>query len=381
MSTSESAPPKLFQPIKVGALTISHRVVLAPLSRRRADASHAHGDLAIEYYAQRSRTPGTLLIAEATSISPKEAGYSHAPGIYTDGQIAAWKQITNTVHANGSYIFLQIFAIGRSAEVAQLAKEDPNIPYVSSGNIALTGIPESPRPMTLSEIHDNVRAHAIAAANAVHRAGFDGVEVHGANGYLLDQFLQDTCNNRTDEYGGSIENRCRFPLEVLDAVVQAVGAERTGFRLSPFGEFQDMRMADPEPTFSYLVERLVEKHSDLAYVHVIEPRVSGAADRNVLQGESNDFIRKLWAPRPLVSAGGHTRRTALEAAERPGELVAFGRLFIANPDLPLRLREDILLNKPDRSTFYTFESPIGYIDYPFADTKDPYKSEPGAQSM
>ena len=200
-----------------------------------------------------------------------------------------------------------------------------------------------------------------------------GVEIHSANGYLLDQFIQSKSNQRTDEYGGSIENRIRFPLEVVKAVTDAVGPGRTAIRFSPWSPFQGMREDEPIPVFTALVEQLVEHHPDLAYLHVVEPRVSGNNDTD--QGgkdDSNNFIRKLWAPRPLIRAGGYKRDTALEAAAQDAGsqnvLIAFGRYFISNPDLPKRLKADVELTQYDRSTFYT-SGPKGYTDYPFYDGK------------
>jgi len=207
---------------------------------------------------------------------------------------------------------------------------------------------------------------------AVQGAGFDGVEIHGANGYLVDQFTQDTANNRTDEYGGSIENRSRFALEVVQSVVDAVGQSKVGIRFSPWERFQGMRMKNPVPTFSYLLSRFAELHPDLAYVHLVEPRAARGNDGIVLPAyESLDFARKIWAPRPMLIAGGYTPEDALERSkegEVNGEnlVITFGRAFIANPDLPLRIRKAIPLNPYNRDTFYLPKSAVGYVDYPFA---------------
>jgi len=188
-----------------------------------------------------------------------------------------------------------------------------------------------------------------------------------ANGYLIDQFTQDVSNHRTDGYGGSVENRCRFALEILEAVTKAVGADRTGIRLSPWSTFQEMGMADPKPTFSHLVSQIKASHPGLAYIHVIEPRISG--DNDNAGGDahaSNDFIRELWAPKTLICAGGYTRETAMERAEKDGNIIAFGRQFLANPDLPVRLMKNIPMNEPNRDTFYSGGA-TGYTDYPFAE--------------
>ncbi|KII86958.1 hypothetical protein PLICRDRAFT_114056 [Plicaturopsis crispa FD-325 SS-3] len=361
---------KLFQPIQVGDITLGHRVVLAPLTRFRANDAHVHaGDLPREYYEQRASTPGTLLISEATFIAPQAGGYPNVPGIWNDDQIAGWKKITDAVHAKGSYIYLQLWALGRAGVPDVLTKEGP-YPHVSASDVPFKGNANVPRPLTIPEIKEYVQLYATAASNAVHKAGFDGVEVHGANGYLIDQFFQDVTNHRTDEYGGSVENRARFGLEVLEAVVKAVGAKKTGIRLSPWNRFQGMRMADPKPTFKYITTRISELFPDLAFLHVVSPRVDGLDVLDVLaEGENNDFIEEIWKPRVYISAGGYSRESALKEAEEKGNLIAFGRKFLANPDLPLRLKKDLPLNEGDRATYYVYGStdPKGYTDYPFAE--------------
>ncbi|CDO77495.1 hypothetical protein BN946_scf184902.g29 [Trametes cinnabarina] len=358
MAAPNETVPKLFQPVKVGDMTLAHRVVMAPLTRYRATEDFVHTDMAITYYAQRASTPGTLLMRRSSRLLPAYA-----------------------VHAQRSYIFLQLWALGRAADLAELKKVNPEYPYVSASDIP---IPEwndgqRPGPLTKTEIKEYVETYAQAARNAVHGAGFDGVEVHSAHGYLLDQFLQDVSNKRTDEYGGSIANRCRFPLEVIDAVTKAVGEEKVALRIS-------MRMDDPVPTFSYFISQIAERHPRVAYVHVVEPGVAGNKDIEKQTGEveivchlvslegtltrfaqSNDFIRKIWLPRPLVSAGRYTRESAIKRAEETGELTAFGRLFISNPDLPYRLRHNLPLTNWDRALYYNRGDPHGYIDYSFAD--------------
>ncbi|EIW75739.1 FMN-linked oxidoreductase [Coniophora puteana RWD-64-598 SS2] len=357
-----SQTPVLFQPLRVGDIEVKHRVVLAPLTRVRAHADHVPGPQAATYYSQRSSMPGTLLISEATVIAPQAGGTPHAPGIWSDAQIAAWKEITEAVHAKGSYIYLQLWAMGRAGS-AQALKADGH-ELVSASAIPYTdlyGTTSTPRPLAVSEVQEYVQLHAKAAENAI-AAGFDGVEVHGANGYLVDQFLQDVSNTRTDEYGGSVENRARFALEVVDAIVKAIGASRTAIRLSPWGKFQAMGMEDPVPTYTYLTTELAERN--IAYIHVIEPR----ADELNPSAGLNDFIRKIWGDRAYITAGGNTRDIALQEAEEKGGLFAFGRLFISNPDLPRRLRDNILLTAPDRSKFYLMGNltPEGYTDWPFA---------------
>ncbi|KIK56644.1 hypothetical protein GYMLUDRAFT_230039 [Collybiopsis luxurians FD-317 M1] len=381
MVTTLRSTSTLFQPAQVGNMTLKHRVVLAPLTRLRASASHVPNDVVKEHYAQRASVPGTLLIAEAVAITDQAGGLAYFPGIWNDEQINKWKEVTDAVHAKGSFIYLQIFASGRVAFAgSQLAKADQSPhAHVSASNIRAPGdeTPSGPRPLTVAEIKEYTQWHATAARDAVERAGFDGVEIHGANGTLLDQFLQDVSNDRTDEYGGSAENRARFPLEVIDAVVRAIGPERTGYRLSPWGTFQGMRMKDPKPNFRHFVQELKKAHPKLSYIHLVEPRVDGFEFRdNLPEWENNDFIREVWTQegnaRWLISAGGYTRDIAIQTVDEKGGLVAFGRPFIANPDLPYRLEHDIPLNKADRDTFYVPGSnePKGYTDYPFASQQE-----------
>ncbi|KAF7977826.1 hypothetical protein HWV62_2561 [Athelia sp. TMB] len=364
-------PSQLFEPLQVGDATLSNRVVMAPLTRFRATETHVPGPHAATYYSQRATAPGTLLITEATLIGEKAGSYFGVPGIYTDEQITGWKKVVDAVHANGSFIYLQLWALGRTADPAEIARENPSNEYTAASDIALTGYP-TPRAMTVDEIREFIQLYAVAASNAVHKAGFDGVEIHGANGYLVDQFLQDVSNNRTDSYGGSVENRSRFALEVIKAVVDTVGEKKTALRLSPWSKFQDMGMAHPEPQFAHLVSSIRSLYPDFAYLHVVEPRVDGWADRATVpasQAKERDAIFALWSPKPLISAGGHDRATGLEAARRSGVLVAYGRLFISNPDLVRRLQENLPLTKSDRTTYYTPRdwTTTGYTDYPFAE--------------
>ncbi|KAJ8469849.1 hypothetical protein ONZ45_g16751 [Pleurotus djamor] len=324
--------------------------------------------LVAEYYAQRASTPGTPLISEATYVAREAGGYANVPGIWSDEQIRAWKEIVDGVHARGSYIYMQIWALGRTASTELLNAQ--GLPYVAPSSIPLNSRLDQPppRPLGVDEIQELVHLFAKAASNAVHLAGFDGVELHGAHGYLIDQFLQDVSNKRTDEYGGSPQNRCRFPLEVVEAVTKEIGQDRTAIRISPWSQFQDMRMVDPRPTFSYLVSELRQRFPNLAYLHVTEPRISdGIAEVEFeVTDEENDFLRDIWGDRPFLSAGGYTRERALKAAD-DGLLVAVGRHFLANPDLPHRWKEDLPLNKYDRPTFYVpgDASGLGYTDYPF----------------
>ncbi|KAJ7067751.1 hypothetical protein B0H15DRAFT_787320 [Mycena belliarum] len=363
---------QLFKPLQVGPVALQHRVVLAPLTRYKATTEHVPFlPLVAEYYGQRASRPGTLLITEATFIAARAGGYAHIPGIWSPAQIKGWKAVADTVHGKGSFIFMQLWALGRAADAAQLLSESPEHAYVSASDVPLAGHDEVPRALTIAEINEYVALYAQAAKNAIV-AGMDGVEIHNANGYLPDQFLQDVSNTRTDEYGGSIENRARFTLAVVDAVVAAIGAERTAIRLSPWSPFQGvelpegMRMADPLPTFAYVVSALAARHPGLAYVHLVEPRINGNASCEGGAHDSNDPLRALW-PGPLVRAGGFARAEALKTAEG-GDMVAFGRLFISNPDLPTRLEKDVPLTAYNRETFYLVgeNTPRGYTDQPFA---------------
>ncbi|SJL10816.1 related to NADH:flavin oxidoreductase/12-oxophytodienoate reductase [Armillaria ostoyae] len=368
MSTS-----KLFQPITVGRLSLSHRVVLAPMTRLRVNPVTLSPLLPLvkDYYVQRAKVPGTLLISEGTVVAPKASGFPGAPEIWTEEQISAWKEIVDGVHAQGSYIYLQIAAMGRQASPDFLKSRDSTFPHV--GPSALHHAPGAPIPreMTKEEINESIEFFGISAANAVHKAGFDGVEIHGANGFLVDQFLQSTSNVRDDEYGGSVQKRVKFPLEVIERVVKEVGADRVGLRLSPWNRSAGMRMEDPIPTFSYLTTRVKELYPDFAFIHVVEARVDGFTDlspEDIKEFETNDFIRKIWAPKPLISAGGYTRESGMETAEEKGDLIAYGRWYISNPDLLTRLEKNIPLSKYDRPTFYVSgdTSGVGFTDYPFA---------------
>ncbi|KAI0064346.1 FMN-linked oxidoreductase [Artomyces pyxidatus] len=360
-----ASSPAVFQPIIVGEMTLKHRVVMAPLTRFRANGQHVMGPMSIQYYEQRAASaPGTFIIAEATVIAPNSGGFKNSSALWTDDQIAGWKKIVDTVHASGSFIYCQLWDTG-AAGIPSVYRED-GYPYVGAGDLLFEDHDERPRPLTIDEIQERVELYVTAARAAVFKAGFDGVELNALNGYLLDQFLQTNTNNRADEYGGSIENRIRFPLEVLDAIVAAVGAKRAAIRLSPWSRYQGMGMPNPVPTFRALVTRIRDTHPDLSYLHVVEPRIDGGSARaSVDPGESNDFIREIWGPdRRLITAGGYTRQSGLETAERTGNLIAYGRYFIANPDLVRRLKEDAPLNKGNRATYYG-SGPEGYVDYPF----------------
>lgn len=359
--TSYTDSSALFTPLRVGRSSLSHRIVLAPLTRTRATKDHVHTQLGVDYYSQRSAYPGSLLITEATPIHPAAGGLGNVPHIYTDAQVQAWKRVVDAVHANGSYIFLQLWAFGRAADAELLRAEDTTFDFVGASAIPMSPSGPAPRPLTVDEIKTYVQWYADAADKAVNRAGFDGVELHFANGYLPDQFLQDVSNQRTDEYGGSIENRTRFPLEILEAVTKTVGEDRVGFRISPWNTWQGMRMKDPKPTFAHLVSQTKERYPDLAYAHVIEPSV----DHGNNEGVSNEFLREIWGDKVFISAGDYNPQTAAETASAKGGLIAFGRHYISNPDLPLRIKYGAPLNGYQHSSFYG-SGPRGYTDYPAA---------------
>ncbi|KAL1718690.1 hypothetical protein EV715DRAFT_273352 [Schizophyllum commune] len=368
--------PKLFQPIKVGNLTLQHRVVLAPMSRLRNTPDGVPLPISAEYYSQRGSTPGTLLVSESTQIAPPAGGIPCVPGLWSDAQIAGWKVVADAVHAKGSFIFTQIWAAGRGALPSILKMG--GFEYVAASAIKATpDDPETPRAITKDEIKQYIEWFAQAAANAV-KAGLDGVEIHCANGFLIDEFLQDVSNNRTDEYGGSIENRSRFGLEVIDAVVKTIGAERTAIRLSPWDTGKGMGMKDPVPQFRHFVSQIAAEHPTLAYIHVVEPRVNGVMTippEEFDPTRSNDFIRAVWAPRPLISCGAYSQELAVQVAETKGDLIAVGRYFVSNPDLVERWKHDWELTPYNRDLFYVPGEPKGYIDYPFV-TEEQKKKGP-----
>ncbi|KAL4933776.1 alkene reductase [Aspergillus undulatus] len=363
-------PSHLFAPLHIANVDLQHRVVMAPLTRLRATKDHIQLPITKTYYEQRASVPGTLIIAEAVMISPRSGagGVPHGPGIWNEEQIAAWKDITDAVHAKGSYIFAQLFAAGRAGDPSTLKAdcgEEGEGEVAAPSSIPMDSSAILPRELTEREIQGIIADFAIAARNAME-AGFDGVEVHGANGYLVDQFLQDMTNHRSDRWGGSIENRARFGLEVARALVDAVGAERVGFRVSPWNTWQGMKMADPVPQFSYFVMGLRELK--LGFLHVIESRVINNVDCE--KTESIDFLLKIWGrTSPVLVAGGYTPDNAEAAFQEYKDndiAVVFGRHFLANPDLPFRIQQGLSLNKYDRASFYTPMGEEGYADYPFS---------------
>ena len=355
--------PKLFQPLRIGDIHVANRIVMAPLTRSRAD--EAAGDVPgsamnIEYYRQRSSAG--LIISEGTQVSPLGKGYMATPGIYSDAQVEGWSAITRAVHAAGGKIIAQIWHVGRVTHPGLTGGAQPLAPsaiaprqaaYTHAGKLDIP----VPHALSTQEIGLVVGEFRHAARNAI-RAGFDGVEIHGANGYLIDQFLRDGANQRSDAYGGGGGNRCRFALEVVDAVVAEIGAGRVGIRLSPVTPANDLHDSDPQSVFGLLVDELDRR--GIAFLHFIEGATGGPRD---LSGFDFSAARKAFRG-AYIANNGYDRRMALDAVESgQADAVAFGRLFIANPDLVHRLRRALPLAEADPQTFYT-PGPAGYTDYP-----------------
>jgi len=363
---------KLFTPIQVGPMELKHRVVMAPLTRSRSvQPGSIPGDLMLEYYSQRA-SDGGLIVSEGTSISIAAGGWFGAPGLYSDEQVVGWKRITDAVHGKRGYMFSQLWHTGRAAHVDSTDGATPvsssvNPEYWQDSTIQESTPhgwrqPSPHRALHITEIPGVVEDYRKAAERA-NAAGFDGVELHAGNGYLPDQFLQDGVNRRTDMYGGSLENRSRFLLQVVEALASVWGGNRVAVRIAPGGRWNGMSDSDPDALFDYVAKEL--NRFGLAYLHIIEPRVRG----NVVIAESQYAIaaarlRKTFN-RKIIAAGGFEPGTAEEVVEKgDADLVAFGRHFLANPDLPKRIRFGLPLNAYDRNTFYTFDA-RGYTDYPF----------------
>ncbi len=355
----------LFSPTQLGPSPLSNRMVMAPMTRLRAIDS-IPTSLMAEYYAQRASAG--LIITECTMVSPLSYGYINCPGIFSEPQVEGWQQVTEAVHAKGGKIFLQLWHSGRVTHPTLLNGEQPVAPsaiaasgtlHTPVGKVTL----ETPRALAIDEIPKIVDQFHQGAKNA-KQAGFDGVELHGAFGYLIDQFLQDGSNQRTDAYGGSVENRVRFPLEVVDTVIDVWGVKRVGIKLSPSNTFYGMFDSNPQETFGHLLSQL--NSLPLAYVHLMEPNDIDLNHREVLNPVLPIF-RPLYDG-TLITNGGYDRTQANEAiASGHAELVSFGRPFIANPDLPRRFELDAPLNEPDPATFYgrgADGAEVGYTDYP-----------------
>lgn len=354
----------LLSPARLGPLTLANRMVMAPMTRTRAGEDGVPTALMARYYAQRASAG--LIVTECVSVAPESAGIIRAPGLYTEAQAEGWRPVVDAVHEAGGRIFAQLWHCGRASHVS--LQPDGSAPIAPSP-IAAEGMiftPEgrkpfsTPRELTTQEIAAIVRAFA-AATRRARDAGFDGVELHGAFGYLVDQFLQDGSNHRTDAYGGSVENRTRFLFEVVDAMAAAWTPDRIGVKLSPSNRFYGMFDSDPAATFGRAVEGLGER--GVLYVHFMEPNEGDLATGTVQLGEVAKAFHCRF-PGAVIANGGFDRDRA-EAFLKTGlaEFVSFGRPFIANPDLPARYAAGARLNEPDPATFYG-EGPEGYVDYP-----------------
>lgn len=354
---------KIFAPIKLGAIEAKNRIVMAPLTRSRAVEGEVPSELAITYYKQRAGAG--LIVSEGTQIRPDGQGYVSTPGIHSPAQLEGWKKVTNAVHEAGGKIVAQIWHVGRVSHpsitgglhpVAPSAIEAPTTKaFTPAGTLEAVPVP---RALGLDEIKKVVEDFGTAAKNA-RSAGFDGVEIHGANGYLIDQFLRDGANKRTDEYGGSIENRVRFMTEVVDASIAAIGADRVGIRLSPVTPANDLWDSDPQPLFDRAVSELAKRN--IAFLHMVEGATGGP--RDIVPDFDFEKLKKLFGGVYIANNGfdGPMARAAIESGA--ADMVAFGKWFISNPDLVERLRRGAPFAEPDKSTFYGGGAK-GYIDYP-----------------
>nr|XP_023914587.1 12-oxophytodienoate reductase 1-like isoform X3 [Quercus suber]POF07945.1 12-oxophytodienoate reductase 2 [Quercus suber] len=363
---AEAPTIPLLTPYKLGKFNLSHRVVLAPLTRQRSygNVPQPH---AILYYSQRT-TKGGLLITEATGVSGTAQGYPDTPGIWTKEQVEAWKPIVDAVHAKGGVFFCQIWHVGRVSNQdfqpngqSPLSSSDrPLTPQIQSngfGGVDFT----PPRRLRIEEIPQIVNDFRLAARNAIE-VGFDGVEIHGAHGYLIDQFIKDQVNDRTDQYGGSLENRCRFALEIVEAISNEIGADKVGIRLSPFADYMQSGDSNPEALGLYMAESL--NKYEILYFHMVEPRMKTVGEKSE-SPHSLMPMRKAFKGSFFV-AGGYDREDGNKAiVENRADLVVYGRLFLANPDLPKRFKLNAPLNKYNRDTFYISDPVLGYTDYPF----------------
>jgi N-ethylmaleimide reductase len=352
---------ELFESYKLGPITLANRAVMAPLTRNRAGAGFVPGPLASEYYAQRASAG--LLITEASQISQQGQGYQDTPGIYSNEQVAGWKKVTGAVHARGGKIFIQLWHVGRishtslqpngGAPVAPSAIRANTKTFVGS---QFTEVSE-PRALELGEIPGIIDDYKRAARNA-REAGFDGVEIHGANGYLLDQFARDGANTRTDAYGGSIENRARLMLEVSRAVAAEIGADRTGIRISPVTPANDLTDSNPQKLFDHIVDGL--SAAKLVYIHVVEGATGGSRD---VAPFSYAALRQRFHGTYIANNGYDLKLADEVLSKNEADLIAFGKLFISNPDLVERLKSGAALNLWDQTTFYGGGAK-GYTDYP-----------------
>jgi N-ethylmaleimide reductase len=360
--SGENSMTDLFTPLQMGALSLPNRIIMAPLTRGRSGTERIPNQLMKEYYEQRA-TAG-LIISEATQISEQASGWVESPGIHTDQQVAGWRMITEAVHAKGGKIVLQLWHTGRASHPDF---QPGGVAPVSASAIAPAGEAHTPlgkkpfvipRALDLDEIPGVIQQY-VDATRRSQDAGFDGVEIHAANGYLIDQFLRDGCNQRTDAYGGSIANRARFLLEVTEAVVKTWSSDRVGVRLSPVNPFNDMRDSNPTATFTYAAEAL--NQFDLAYLHVLE-----GLPGHFLAGQSAPVapqIRQVYKNTLMLNGGYNLETGNVALSNHAADAIAYGIPFIANPDLVERFQQNAPLNPHDPATFYTLGA-TGYIDYP-----------------
>jgi len=353
---------KLFSQYNLGKIELRNRVVMAPMTRSRA-TNNIPNDLMVKYYQQRANAG--LIITEGVAPSANGLGYARIPGIYSKEQVAGWKKVTEAVHAEEGKIFVQLMHTGRAAHPDNM---ETGTQVLAPSAIALSGEmytdvkgPQAyptPKEMTLDDIEHTQNEYVLAAKNAIE-AGFDGVELHGANGYLIDQFINTASNKRTDKYGGSVENRGRFAIEVAQKVSVAIGPDRTAIRLSPYGVFNDAEIfADLEDTFEYITKELSKL--ELAYIHIVDHSSMGTPE---VTESVKTKIRRAFKGTTIASGGFNKEKAEEALTENKGDLVAFGRPYLANPDLVNRLQNDIELNAPDFDTFYT-SGEKGYVDYP-----------------
>jgi N-ethylmaleimide reductase len=354
--------PDLFSQYGMGDLTLPNRIVMAPMTRSRAGDADVPVSLMVTYYVQRASAG--IIITEGSQVSPQGVGFMHTPGIYSTAQIAGWKNVTDAVHQASGRIFIQLWHVGRVSHPDLLGGALP----VAPSALPVEGFvhtPDGKKPIPVSralktdEVPDIVRQFRQAAENA-RTAGFDGVEIHGANGYLLDQFLRNGSNKRTDKYGGSLENRARLPLEVTKAVIKVWGGDRVGYRISPHNIAHSMSDADPQETFSYFTREL--NKTGLGYLHLIEP-IGGRSGFVQHEARLGLTLRRIFE-RTFILNGGYGLQSGNEAiASGEADLISLGVPFLANPDLPERLRQNAPLNEPDVATFYVGGAK-GYTDYP-----------------
>ncbi len=346
----------LFDPLKLGAIEVSNRVIMAPLTRARSGSERIPNDLMVEYYSQRAEAG--LILTEATAITPMGVGYADTPGIWSEAQVEGWKKITTAVHAKNGKIVLQLWHVGRISDPIFLNGELPVAPSAirPAGHVSLVRPMKdyvTPRALELSEIPAIIEAYRVGAENA-KKAGFDGVEIHGANGYLPDQFLHDGTNTRTDQYGGSVENRARFLLEATDAAISVWGADRVGVHLSPRGNSHDINDSNSEQTFTYVAQELGKRK--IAFIFAREFEGDDSLGPKIKKAFGGTYI-----------ANEKFTKDSAEKIIKNGnaDAVAFGVQYIANPDLVQRFKENLSLNDPNPNTFYA-DGATGYTDYPFA---------------